>query len=105
MPASLEPKKLNQAFARFFFAAFLGAGLFLTVFFFADFAGFELFAFLEGLLTLGTASEEAVASRCAVFASLPTADPTPRAIVFIRSLELVAFLGMISPVDRCTALV
>jgi hypothetical protein len=89
-----------------FFLAFdfgFRVAAFLPAFFLADGFGFEALAFLTALLALSITSEDAVAKRWAVFSILPTVEPTPRAIVVIRSGELTAFLTMISPVERCAA--
>jgi hypothetical protein len=59
--------------------------------------------FLPCVLAALTASVEAAAKRWAVFAILPTAEPTPRAIVVMRSFELRTFVGMISPLEHCAA--
>jgi hypothetical protein len=81
-------------------ADFLGVLAFgLPVFFLEDFGGFDRVAFLAGALAPFTTSDETAARRCAVFAILPTADPTPRAMVVIRAVEFAVFFGIVSPVE------
>jgi hypothetical protein len=71
----------------------------LRVFFLVDFTGFDRVAFLPAARAPFTTSVETAAKRCAVFAILPTADPTPRAIVVIRPVEFAVFFGIVSPVE------
>lgn len=86
----------------FFLAFALGfrAGAFLPAFFFTDVLDFARFAFLAKLRLRLAISEDAVsARRWAVFAILPTVDPTPMAMVVIRSSESTGFLGMFFSTD------
>jgi hypothetical protein len=76
-----------------------GVAVCLRVFFLEDFAGLDRVAFLPAALAPLTTSVETSARRCAVFAILPTADPTPRAIVVNRPLEFAVFFGIVSPVE------
>lgn len=71
----------------------------LPVFLLEDFRGFDRAAFLPAALAPFTTSDETAARRCAVFAILPTADPTPRAMVVIRAVEFAVFFGIVSPVE------
>jgi hypothetical protein len=71
----------------------------LRVFFLEDFPGFDRDAFLPAARAPLTTSVETAARCWAVFAILPTADPTPRAIVVIRPVEFAVFFGIVSPVE------
>jgi hypothetical protein len=86
------------------FGVTLGFTFGLPVFFLEDFRGFDRVAFLPAALAPFTTSDETAARRWAVFAILPTADPTPRAMVVIRAVELAVFFGIVSPVETLRGL-